>query len=138
MIEGGQLAVETIAGELAASNPARASGLRLLLEIRGSGEGYLDNVAAALPEAAQPIAELRAAVRSLAAAGIGCDLAPSAGGSFEYYTGLTFRVFAGGEACLLGGRYDGMAEAVGGRAAPASGFAADLLRLAALSPEAAS
>ena len=138
VIEGGQLAVEAIAGELSASNPERASGLRLLLEIRGSGEGYLDNVAAALPEAAQPIAELRAAVRSLAAAGIGCDLAPSAGGSFEYYTGLTFRVFVGGEACLLGGRYDGMAEAVGGRAAPASGFAADLLRLAALSPEAAS
>ena len=74
----------------------------------------------------------------LEAAGIAFDLAPAAGGSFEYYTGLTFRVFAGGEACLLGGRYDGMAEAVGGRAAPASGFAADLLRLAALSPEAAS
>ena len=134
VIEGGEEAV----AELAAASPEAASGLRLLLEIRGGGEGYLDNVEAALPEAAQPIAELRAAARTLEAAGVDCDLAPAAGGSFEYYTGLTFRAFTGGEACLVGGRYDGMAEAIGGRAAPASGFAADLLRLAALAPEAAS
>ena len=138
VIEGGANAVEAVAGELAATSPERATGLRLLLEIRGGGQGYLDNVEAALPEAAQPIAELRAATRTLEAAGVACDLAPAAGGSFEYYTGLTFRALAGGEACLVGGRYDRMAESIGGRAAPASGFAADLLRLAALVPEAAS
>ncbi len=138
VIEGGEDAVEAVAGELAAASPERATGLRLLLEIRGGAGGYLDNVEAALPEAAQPIAELRAAVSTLEEAGVACDLAPAAGGSFEYYTGLTFRVLAGNEACLLGGRYDRMAEAIGGRPAPASGFAADLLRLAALAPEAAS
>ncbi len=137
VIEGGEDAVEAVASELVAARPEQAAGLRLL-GTRGGSAGYLDNVAAALPEAAQPIAELRAAVRALEAAGIAFELAPSAGGSFEYYTGLTFRALAGGEACLLGGRYDGMAEAIGGRAAPASGFAADLLRLAALAPEAAS
>ena len=134
VIEGGEEAV----GELAAASPEAASGLRLLLEIRGGGAGYLDNVEAALPEAAGQIAELRAAMSALDAAGVDCDLAPAAGGSFEYYTGLTFRALAGGEVCLLGGRYDRMAEAIGGRPAPASGFAADLLRLAALAPEAAS
>ena len=129
---------EAVVRELAAARPERAGGLRLLLGVRGRGEGYLDNAGAALrdelPEAAAPLAELRAAARALAGAGSAFELVPATAANFEYYTGLTFRAFAAGEPCLAGGRYDRLAEAVGGRPAPASGFAADLLRLADLAP----
>ena len=68
--------------------------------------------------------------------GAGCDVTvmPATARSFEYYTGVTFRALAGAEECASGGRYDRLAETIGGRAAAASGFAADLLRLAELAP----
>ena len=124
--------------ELAASDPERASALRVLLEVRGGGEGYLANVEAALlgtlPEAAEPLAELRVAACALAEEDCAFELVPATVGNFEYYTGLTFRASAGGEECLRGGRYDRLAGAIGGRAVAASGFAGDLLRLAELAP----
>ena len=123
--------------ELVAAHPEQAGMLRVLFEVDGGGAGYLANLRAALaavPEAEQPIAALEAAARSLAAAGCACTVAPASARSVEYYTGVTFRAFAAGVECLRGGRYDGLAETIGGTPVPASGFAADLLRLAALAP----
>ena len=123
--------------ELVAAHPEQAGVLRVLFEVDGGGAGYLANLRAALaavPEAEQPIAALEAAARSLADAGCACTVAPASARSFEYYTGVTFRAFAGDAECLRGGRYDGLAETIGGTPVPASGFAADLLRLAALAP----
>ena len=123
--------------ELVVVNPEQAGVLRVLFEVDGGGEGYLANLRAALaavPEAEQPIAELEAATGALAGAGSAFVVAPASARSFEYYTGVTFRAFAGDTECLRGGRYDGLAETIGGTPVPASGFAADLLLLATLVP----
>ena len=134
LLEGDEAAIS----ELVAADPDRASGLRVLFEVRGGGDGYLANLRAALlpslPAAAGPLAELEEVTRALNGAGCDVTVMPATARSFEYYTGVTFRALAGAEECASGGRYDRLAETIGGRAAAASGFAADLLRLAELAP----
>ena len=127
---------EAVIAELAGAHPAQAPALRVLLGVAGEGAGYLANLRAALtaavPAAGAPIAELEAAARVLGEAGCPFRVAAAATGNFEYYTGVTFRFLAGGAERLRGGRYDGLAETIGGRPDAASGFAADLLGLAEL------
>ena len=127
---------EAVIAELAGAHPSQAPALRVLLGVAGEGAGYLANLRAALtaavPAAEGPIAELEAAARALGEAGCPFRVAAAATGNFEYYTGVTFRFLAGGAERLRGGRYDGLAETIGGRADAASGFAADLLGLAEL------
>jgi histidyl-tRNA synthetase len=43
--------------------------------------------------------------------------------SFEYYSGIVFKLFIGDERICSGGRYDGLIETIGERSVPASGFA---------------
>jgi histidyl-tRNA synthetase len=56
---------------------------------------------------------------------LGCryqiDIASGAG--FEYYTGMIFQLYAGGEKVGGGGRYDALIPAMGGGDVPACGFA---------------
>jgi histidyl-tRNA synthetase len=121
---------------LVAEQPALAPALRLLFAVDGGGGAYIENLRAALlpgvPAAAAALDDLAAAARALDAGGSAYRVLPGTARNFEYYTGLTFRVFAGDAECAGGGRYDGLSEAIGGRAVPASGFGADLLRLADL------
>jgi histidyl-tRNA synthetase len=121
---------------LAAEQPALAPALRLLYAVDGGGGAYIENLRAALlpsvPAAASALDDLAAAARALDAVGCAYRVLPGAARNFEYYSGLTFRVFAGDVACAGGGRYDGLGEAIGGRAVPASGFGADLQQLADL------
>jgi histidyl-tRNA synthetase len=130
LLEGDQ----AVTSELAAQHPEGAPALRLLFDIDGTAAGYLANVRAALlsvvPEAEAPLAELEAAAAALDAAGCMYRFVPGTARNFEYYTGLTFRLLAGDVECVRGGRYDGLSEAIRGRAIPASGFGADLLKLA--------
>jgi histidyl-tRNA synthetase len=132
MLEGDDATIS----ELIAARPDQAGALRVLFEVDGGGAGYLANLRAALlgavPEAEAAIAELEAAAHALADAGCAFGVAPASARNFEYYTGVTFRALAGDVECLRGGRYDGLAETIGGRAVTASGFAADLLGLADL------
>ena len=117
------------------ARPEQAGALRVLFEIDGYEAGYLENVRAALdrvPGAAAAIAELDAAAGVLGAAGAEFRVSAATVRNFEYYTGLTFRALAGDVECLRGGRYDGLAETIGGRAVPASGFGADIEVLMAL------
>ncbi len=127
---------QSVTSDLAAQHPAGAPALRLLFEVDGATAGYLANLRAALvpvvPEAAAPLLELEAAANALDVAGCVYRFVPGTVRNFEYYTGLTFRLLAGDTECIRGGRYDGLGEALGGRAVPASGFGADLLRLAGL------
>jgi histidyl-tRNA synthetase len=127
---------QSVTAELAAQHPEGAPALRLLFEVDGAAAGYLANVRAALlgvvPEAEPPLLELEAAAAVLDAADCTYRFVPGTARNFEYYTGLTFRLLGGETECVRGGRYDGLSEAIGGRAAPASGFGADLLRLAAV------
>jgi histidyl-tRNA synthetase len=130
-----------VTADLAAAYPQAAPVLRLLLEVGGGGAGYLKNLSAALlpvlPAAGPALEELAAAAAVLDGEGVPYSVRPATARNFEYYTGVTFRMLAGDEECLAGGRYDGLTEALGGRAVPASGFGAELLRLAELAPAAA-
>ncbi len=125
-----------LAGELAERSPESATALRLLFDLDGGAAAYLGKLRAALlpvvPDAAQPLDELVAAAEALEAAGVSPAIQPAGAGSFEYYSGLTFTLSVDGEPLVTGGRYDGLTSALGDRDAPASGFGADLLRIAEL------
>lgn len=123
----------TVTNELAAEHPQSAAALRLLSEVDGTSAGYINNLRAAMlavvPDAARALDELEAAARALDEAGLPYRVLAGTARNFEYYTGVTFRVLANGRECITGGRYDGLPEMIGGVAAPASGWAADLLQL---------
>lgn len=125
-----------LADELAARYPEGGSGLRLLLGVNGESAGYLANLRAAfgatLPEADGPLTELEAAAAALDERECRYRFVTATTRNVEYYSGLTFRLLADGTECVSGGRYDGLGETIGGRAVPASGFGADLSRLAEL------
>jgi histidyl-tRNA synthetase len=130
IIAGGPAA----ANALASARSEFAPALRLLFMTEGGLAPLLENLRAALPAAVSgatlALDELAAVTSALDATGCTYRVLPSSARNFEYYTGLTFRVLAGDVECASGGRYDGLGEAIGGRLAPASGFGADLLRLA--------
>jgi histidyl-tRNA synthetase len=125
-----------VTDELTARYPGGAAALRLLADVDGTSGGYLANLRAAflpdVPAAERPLDELAAVTVALDE--VGCDylVLPGTASNFEYYSGVTFRLSAGGSECIAGGRYDGLTEATAGVDVPASGFAADVLRLAAL------
>jgi len=123
-----------VTAELAKQHPAGGPALRLLFDVNGDAAGYLGNVRSALlavvPQAAPALEELELAATALDEAGVAFRFVPGTARNFEYYTGLTFRLLAGQTECLSGGRYDGLGESIAGHAVPASGFGADLLRLA--------
>ena len=123
-----------VTADLVATHPQGAAALRLLSEVDGTSVGYVSNLRAAMlpvaPDAAPALDELEAAARALAAAGVPFRVRAGTARSFEYYSGLTFRFRAGGRECVSGGRYNGLAETIGGAAAPGCGWAADLLGLA--------
>ena len=133
MIDG-DAGIAEVASRLAAAHPDAAAALRLLSTVAGGASGYVGNLRAALlpsvPAAAGALDELEGAARVLDDASVPYRVLAGTARSFEYYNGVTFRMSAGGRECISGGRYDGLAETVGGVRAPASGWAADLLRLA--------
>jgi ATP phosphoribosyltransferase regulatory subunit HisZ len=134
ILDGDASVVEELEGRL----PDLGAPLRLLLEGEGSGSAYLANVrstfGSGLPGLASPLNELSVVAETLAALGVRCRVATAAVGSFEYYTGTVFQFAANGEAVGSGGRYDGLIALAGGPSLPASGFALDADKLAALMP----
>ena len=132
LLEGDQ----SVVTDLSARHPDRSAGLRLLFEVNGTSQGYIANLRAtlgvAIPASESPLQELEAAAAALDAAGCTYRLVPATARNFEYYTGLTFRLSAGATECIRGGRYDGLGAALGGRSAPASGFGANITKLADL------
>jgi histidyl-tRNA synthetase len=127
---------DRVAEELAAAYPQAAAALRVLAAVDGSTAAYVDNLRATVlpvaPDAAGALDELRAAAVTLDEAGVRYRILPGTARNFEYYSGVTFRVNSGTATCVVGGRYDGLVEALGGTPTKASGFAADIVRLAAL------
>jgi ATP phosphoribosyltransferase regulatory subunit len=120
-------------GGSVASGPA-AEALIALASLAGD-VSVLDRAARemrAVPAAAAAVAELRALVDELAAAGLGdriaVDLAEVR--ALGYYTGLVFRIFAPGLGFEVGsgGRYDGLLARFG-RPLPAVGFMLGLDRV---------
>jgi histidyl-tRNA synthetase len=125
-----------LAGELAERSPESATALQMLVDLDGGSAAEPGNLRAALlpiaPEAVGPLDELIAVAGALEEAGVSPAIQPAGAGSFEYYSGLTFRLSVNDEPLVTGGRYDGLTSALGDRDVPASGFGADLLRIADL------
>ncbi|MFC2002095.1 ATP phosphoribosyltransferase regulatory subunit [Chloroflexota bacterium] len=114
-------------------NPELEGALFPLLNLKGQSSGYLKNLRALsaqkLPEIGPHIDNLIGIVEMLEALGCDYKIDIASGAGFEYYTGVIFQLFAGGEKVGGGGRYDALIPAMGGQDIPASGFALYLDRL---------
>ena len=132
MLEGDPALID----DLSATQQESAGALRLLADVDGDSAGYIANLRTTMlplvPDAGGPLDELENAARALDEAGASYRILAGTASSFEYYSGVTFRVTTSGTECISGGRYDGLTASVGGTDAPASGFAASLSRLAEL------
>jgi ATP phosphoribosyltransferase regulatory subunit len=113
------------------------------LTLLAGGIGVLEEAASAFaswPAATAALAELRAIVDALVAAGLGARLAVDLGEvrGLDYYTGFVFRAYARGLGFEVGsgGRYDTLLARFG-RPLPAVGFMFGLDRLALLVDRAA-
>jgi len=98
--------------------PGVPTALRTIVGKLISGEATIDDVAPFAPEAA---ARLCAIGDALGADGVFSLHLDDIDGNAGYYTGLRFRVYAGGTKVAQGGRYDNLYERFGRRAA-AIGF----------------
>lgn len=114
-----------------------------LLALKGKPSGFSKELkelfAEDLPEC-RPYIENCARIAEFLEA-MGCDyhIDIASGRGFEYYTGVIFQIFKGGEKIGGGGRYDALIPLMGGKDVPASGFALYLERLMSLiKPEALS
>jgi histidyl-tRNA synthetase len=116
-----------VVDEIEARLPQIDAPLRLLFEVEGSGSGYVENLRAVLPQAipalAPVLAELGFVVAALEARGVPLVVQSALARSFEYYSGLVFKIYAGEERICSGGRYDNLVALIGGAPARASGFA---------------
>ncbi len=117
----------TVVDEIEARLPQLNAPLRMLFEIDGQGSAYITNLRAplvsAIPALAGPLDELEFVVATLEARGLTPSIKAVLARSFEYYSGLVFRIEADGLRFVAGGRYDELIGLVGGKRVPASGFA---------------
>ncbi len=130
----------TVVDEIEARLPQLNAPLRLLFEVEGAGSGYIENLRAVPPKAIPALGpvldELGFVIASLEARGVAVVVQSVLARSFEYYSGLVFKIYAGGERICSGGRYDDLIELIGGTPARASGFAHYVSPIVALLPAA--
>lgn len=128
----------SVADDLLARYPQGSSALRLLLGVNGDSRAYIANLRAtlgqAVPALSDALTELDWVADALDELEVPYRVVPATARNLEYYSGVTFRLLVQDRECVAGGRYDALCEAIGGEPAPASGFGADLLGLAALVP----
>ena len=116
-----------VLAEAGTRNPELGRILKPLIDLKGKSSGFLRNLRALCQG---DLAELKPAfdnfidvVDTLEAIGVRFQIDMAAGRGFEYYTGLIFQLFAGGQHIGGGGRYDALIPLMGGKDIPASGFA---------------
>ncbi len=124
--------VEALA-RVSREKPELESALLPLLSLKGQSSGFLKNLSAFLaqnmPEISPHLNDFLQIVALLEALECSYQIDIASGAGFEYYTGMIFQLFAGGEKIGGGGRYDALIPAMGGGDVPASGFALYLDRL---------
>ena len=107
--------------------PELGKALAPLLERKGKSAGFLRNLKVlfdrSLPELEPALDNFISIVDRLDALGCKYKIDITSGRGFEYYTGVIFQLFAGGERIGGGGRYDDLIPLMGGGDVPASGFA---------------
>lgn len=117
----------SVLAKLKPEKPELGRTLAALLDLKGKSAGFLKNMRSLvnrdLPELEAPFNNFIDIVERLEAIGCGYQIDVTSGRGFEYYTGLIFRLFIGGEEVGGGGRYDALIPLMGGRDTPASGFA---------------
>jgi histidyl-tRNA synthetase len=101
-----------------------------LLALHGKSSGFVKNLASSLsldmPELKPQIDDFVFIADSLQSLGYHYQIDIASVRGFEYYTGVMFQLLIGDERAGGGGRYDALIPAMGGKKAPASGFALDL------------
>jgi histidyl-tRNA synthetase len=107
-----------------------------LLALKGKPSGFSQELkelfAEDLPECRPYIENCTRIAEFLEAMGCDYRIDIASGRGFEYYTGVIFQIFNGGEKIGGGGRYDALIPLMGGKDVPASGFALYLERLMSL------
>jgi histidyl-tRNA synthetase len=123
LLDGDLAVIDDIEARL----PQLDAPLRLLLEVEGAGSGYIENLRGsltpAIPALAPAIDELAFVVAALEASDVTTVIQAALARSFEYYSGIVFKIYADSERVCSGGRYDDLIGLVGDRPARASGFA---------------
>ncbi len=116
-----------------AASPDLKGALLSLLSLEGQSSGFLKNLKAVagknLSEIRPHLEDFISIVDLLDTLGCKYKIDIPSGAGFEYYTGLVFQLFAGGQKIGGGGRYDVLIPSMGGGDIPASGFALYLDRL---------
>ncbi len=112
---------------LVAARPELARVVAPLLSAKGRSSGFLKNVSVLLghdlAELQEPLGDFTRVAAMLDSVGTPYEIDIASGRGFEYYTGLIFQLWAGGQMVAGGGRYDALIPLLGGHATPASGFA---------------
>jgi len=110
--------------------PSRAElekAMPLLFDTRGKGPGYLGNLKALLlpsfPSLKDSLEDFARVAELLSAAGIAYEIDMGDRKGFEYYTGVVFQFYIGGDVVGGGGRYDNLLPLLGRRDISAAGFA---------------
>jgi histidyl-tRNA synthetase len=113
--------------EITKDSPGLGKAIRPLLGTKGRSPGFLRDQRAGLaremPDLAPCLDDFLATVAVLDELGGVCKIDIASGAGFEYYTGLIFQLYSGGERVGGGGRYDALIPAMGGGDVPAAGFA---------------
>lgn len=129
----------SVVDEVESRLPQLNAPLRLLFEVEGAGSGYIANLrgalASAVPALVPALDNLAFIVAALEARGVAPVIQSVLARSFEYYSGLVFKIYAGGERICSGGRYDELVALVGDAGVPASGFAHYVSPLVAQLPQ---
>ena len=121
---------------LAGAKPELAGMIGPMLNTKGKSSGFLKNVSVMLghdfPELKNPLLDFTNLATVLDSLGVTYEIDIATGRGFEYYTGLIFQLWSGGEMVAGGGRYDALIPLLGGSEVPASGFALYLDKIMSL------
>ncbi len=132
ILDGDDSALRELQGRL----PEVGGSLEMLLSMEGEGVGYLSNLRSSfggsIPELEGWLDELALVAGALEGLGCRCVISAAMVRNFEYYTGPAFQFEVAGRRVGSGGRYDALLSLIGGRQAPASGFALEAGALAGL------
>ncbi len=130
-----------VLAKIGRESPELEGVLRPLLSLNGQSPDFLRNqkalFARSMPEITSPLDDFLRTVNLLDNLGVNYRINIASGAGFEYYTGIIFQFFIGGDKVGGGGRYDALIPSMGGGDIPASGFALYLDQLMGLvGPEA--
>jgi histidyl-tRNA synthetase len=128
ILDGDEEAIARIESE----KPELGKALLPLIELKGKSADFIRDSRALsqnLPELKPYVDNFIRILDLLETLGCNYQIDIASGRGFEYYTGVIFQLFIGGEKIGGGGRYDNLIPLMGGKDTPASGFALYLDRL---------